>query len=226
MQPPVDILYKRSARRFIARWNGDRVRLTAPADASDAEVREALDKLLPRLMARRPQEPLYADGQVIEQPGIRVEIRVTPDARGGVGLRGNTARAEMLVDPSLDLADAEVQRTVSGMLMRVARMRAQAVIVPMAAGIAAGLGVKPRAWLTGSGLRTLGTCSGRGEITLSGALMYMPDELRRYVICHELAHLTHHNHSEAFHALADRYLDGRERELDARLKAFRLPLVR
>ena len=56
--------------------------------------------------------------------------------------------------------------------------------------------------------------------------MYMPDELRRYVICHELAHLTYHNHSKAFHALADRYLDGRERELDARLKAFRLPLVR
>lgn len=225
-EPAVDIVYSRTARRFIGRWKSGRVRLTAPAGASAAEIRHALDTLMPLLLARRPAATLYADGQMIEQPGIRVAIHVSPDARGRVAVRGTTANAELLVDPSLSLADAEVQRAVSALLLRIARSRARDVLLPAAALKARELGISPAAWITGCGVRTLGTCSARGEITLSAALMYMPAELRTYVICHELAHLTHLDHSAAFHALLDSYLDGRERELKAKLKAFPLPLVR
>ena len=225
-EPAVDIVYSRTARRFIGRWKSGRVRLTAPAGASEAEIRRALDSLMPRLLARRPAASLYADGQKIEQPGICVVIRVSPDARGRVAVRGTTASAELLVDPSLSLADADVQRAVSGLLLRMARSRSREVLLPAAVLKARELGLAPASWATGSGVRTLGTCSARGEITLSAALMFMPPELRTYVICHELAHLTHHNHSAAFHALLDSYLDGRERELKAKLRAFPLPLVR
>ena len=52
----------------------------------------------------------------------------------------------------------------------------------------------------------------------------MPADLRRFVVCHELAHLSEMNHSAAFHRLCDSYLGGREAELNRAVKAFRFPV--
>ncbi len=65
-----------------------------------------------------------------------------------------------------------------------------------------------------------GSCSGRNDISLSLFLMNLPAHLRDYVIVHELCHTVHHNHSAAFHALVDRLLGGREKELARELKRY------
>lgn len=43
-----------------------------------------------------------------------------------------------------------------------------------------------------------GTCSSQKNIWLNWKLVKMPHEISDYVICHELAHLKHLNHSKAF----------------------------
>lgn len=43
-----------------------------------------------------------------------------------------------------------------------------------------------------------GSCSGRGDIQLNRALVFLPEALVRYVLIHELCHLRHHNHSRQF----------------------------
>ncbi len=43
-----------------------------------------------------------------------------------------------------------------------------------------------------------GSCSNDGRISFSWRLIMAPDEVRHYVVAHELAHLTHMNHSPAF----------------------------
>ncbi|MDX1938990.1 MAG: M48 family metallopeptidase [Saprospiraceae bacterium] len=43
-----------------------------------------------------------------------------------------------------------------------------------------------------------GSCSNKGNINLSTRLLFAPDEVRDYVIIHELAHLIEHNHSTRF----------------------------
>ena len=75
-------------------------------------------------------------------------------------------------------------------------------------------------------MRKLGHCTTGKVIQLSRAVMMLPPDLVDLVICHELAHLTHMDHSAAFHALCNSYLGGRERSLDKRLRSFNWPVRR
>lgn len=65
-----------------------------------------------------------------------------------------------------------------------------------------------------------GSCTSTNNLSLSLYLMALPEHLRDYVIVHELCHTVHHDHSPRFHALVDRCLEGRERELDRELKRY------
>lgn len=48
-----------------------------------------------------------------------------------------------------------------------------------------------------------GSCSRKGNINLNLNLMRLPEDLRDYVILHELCHLRHPDHSPRFHALLE-----------------------
>lgn len=65
-----------------------------------------------------------------------------------------------------------------------------------------------------------GSCSGENNISLSLFVMTLPEQLRDYVIIHELCHTVHHNHSASFHALVDRCLGGEEKNLRRELRRF------
>ena len=65
-----------------------------------------------------------------------------------------------------------------------------------------------------------GSCSADNNISLSLYLMTLPGHLADYVIIHELCHTVHHNHSPRFHALADRCMGGREKELRRELRSY------
>lgn len=49
--------------------------------------------------------------------------------------------------------------------------------------------------------RRWGSCSNKGNITLSTELIKLPDEYIEYVIVHELCHLKHHNHGAHYYKL-------------------------
>ncbi len=74
------------------------------------------------------------------------------------------------------------------------------------------------------GLKRLGTCNTKGEISLSYHLMCLPDRLIDYVILHELAHLHELNHSRRFHLICDNYCNGNEKILEKELKQFKFPI--
>ncbi len=61
--------------------------------------------------------------------------------------------------------------------------------------------------------RQWGSCSAKGNISLSIRLLFAPPEVLDYVIIHELAHLIEKNHSDRFWALVEKAMpDYREKE--------------
>ena len=70
--------------------------------------------------------------------------------------------------------------------------------------------------------RTLwGSCSSRNNINLNINLLRLPEELRDYVILHELVHTRHKNHSREFWRELDRSV-GDAKSLQRHLRKFRL----
>ena len=66
-----------------------------------------------------------------------------------------------------------------------------------------------------------GSCSSKGNINLNLNLMRLPEELRDYVMLHELCHLKHLNHGPEFHALLESVCP-EHRRLQRQLKDYKL----
>jgi hypothetical protein len=71
-------------------------------------------------------------------------------------------------------------------------------------------GIAPPRLFISSAMARWGSCNTRREVRLAWRLAKAPRELVDYVICHELAHLRHMNHSPAFWAEVERLCPGHQ----------------
>lgn len=67
--------------------------------------------------------------------------------------------------------------------------------------------------------RRWGSCSANGTIRINWRLVMAPDEVRRSVVAHEVAHLRHMNHSADFYTWLDHLFEGDRKSADRWLKA-------
>jgi predicted metal-dependent hydrolase len=68
------------------------------------------------------------------------------------------------------------------------------------------LGVQPRRVQVRQMRNRWGSCSSLGNVTFSDRLLEMPQVLREYIICHELAHLRYLNHGAEFRRLVSSFI--------------------
>lgn len=227
-EPLGDVKYtvRSSARRVIARWRGNMLQLTLPPGLTTARLDEILRQMQPRLIARRPEDSFYKVGEVMDFGDFSVNIIAIP----GYGRRCSTHQTsrnsfEIRIAEEIEIGASETTKAISNAMRAIARFVAPGILLPRAKALADEVKRRPIGWEISSGLRVLGHCNSRGIIAISYFVVFLPAELRDYIIYHELAHLSEMNHSTAFHKICNQYCGGRERQMIAALKSFRFPVV-
>lgn len=221
----VTVAVNASSRKLSARWSGGRVKVVVPPLCPYSQLTRFLDECTGPLLANRPPTPEIADGSVITLPLFTLTFASDSAIPPGklVVNRSDDNRLSLLHHPDTDISDTA---RLSAVIEKAVGRLCGHLLLNHAHEVATSLRLHPREWRLGSGKRILGTCSALGVITLSRMVLFLPRELMDYVILHELAHLTHHDHSPEFHALLDRYCGGREKEFVSRLRHYSWPIVR
>jgi predicted metal-dependent hydrolase len=170
-----------------------------------------------QLESALPAEPL-APGAIIPIDGADVELSWSEAA----------PRSPMLVRGKLVCGGPE-----TGFARRIERFLKRLALETLSnetAEFAARTGVRPTSVRVGDAKTRWGSCSSTGAIRYSWRLILAPPAARRYVVAHEVAHLTHLDHGKAFKLLERELFDGDVaaaerllREAAPRLRRIRVP---
>lgn len=229
----IQINIKANLKGITARWNNGVLCInTSPLVPLNMLIyfieknREKLRLIRQKALENAKQKIHYQLGQRI--PCFRNEVLITtieyrPNFTGYK--RDKDGNLFILISSKDDINSAIKQNAISGALKELMKRTAPHVLIPYAWEIARELGAIPKEFVIGRGIRKLGHCTSKGVIQLSANLMFMPEELVRYIICHELAHLTVMSHNANFHALCNVYCNGKEKALEKKLKGFVFPII-
>ena len=201
--------------------------MRAPLGAPLDDLKRIIDKNREQLRElHQPVVPDFHFGQVIEGFRCQLVIEPTSPEPGYIQTCWQNGTLQVQVHESADLTKYETKHFISRAIGHGLEIVAIMKLLPFAQEIANGLGVSPAGFELGRGMRKLGHCTSKRVIQLSRNLVLLPEELVRYIVCHELAHLTHMNHSPQFHALCNQYCGGKEKELEQKLRQFRWPILK
>lgn len=187
--------------------------------------RVALQRMLDRAVCRNRVAHLFS-GKVIKT--MEGEIHILSDDK----LERNCVRSlrqgnclYVYYSAENDIEEPRYERFVSRFI--VGRMRAMwgKVLCDMVLDYAGQYSLRVADVRVGQGRSTLGHCSRRGVITISAYVLFYPHHLRRFIVCHELAHLTYFNHSDDFHRLCNSYCQGNEGQWKKESNAFAFPIM-
>jgi predicted metal-dependent hydrolase len=157
-----------------------------------------------------PTEPI---AEAVPPPGPEIEIRVssrrrkTSEAKWMGGKIVVSVPAHLNSEARQKTVDWLVERLMSRHSLQSAQGDEELLSRAIELSDRYLVGARPRSvrWVTNQTARW-GSCSWySGEIRISHRLRVVPGWVLDSVLVHEVAHLTHHNHSRAFHQLAGAY---------------------
>lgn len=226
----VEVRRVATARRLTLRVRAAKrdVILTMPARGSLVRAKLFVQRhaaWIDARLARLPSPTPFGPGAVIPLRGVPHEITHRPGVRGLVWIEAPDAAGS---DPST----ARPRLCVAGDAPFVAR-RVQAFLVKQARADlelavrrhAAKLGVVAQRITLRDTTSRWGSCSSAGALSFSWRLVMAPPHVLDYLAAHEVAHLRHMNHSEAFWATCAALMPDHDRA-EAWLKAHGLALLR
>lgn len=209
---PVAIRRHPRAGRLVMRLapDGSEVRVTLPnwGRTEDALVfaRARLD-WLERQLAAVPQATAPCPGGTIRYRGGELTIDWHPAHPRKPRAEGDSLRiggpAENLVARVQRWLESEARRLLEADLAFYCRRA----------------GHQPPPLRLSRAQRRWGSCSDRQAIRINWRLVQAPDAVRRSVVAHEVAHLSHFDHSPAFHTLLRRLFEDDLDRADGWLKA-------
>lgn len=215
--PAIDYtLVRRRGRRSVGlRVDSAGLTVSAPLSVPLSRIETAITesegwirRKLAVWLARQVPEPSWETGAALPFLGRSLALEVSVAGRAAAERAGDVLRIR-----ARSLEAAEVRRVVETFYRRSALVHfaERTFVLARVAGLGA-----PRVFLSSAKSRW-GSCNSRREIRLSWRLIKAPPPLIDYVICHELAHLRHMNHSPAFWSEVERLCPD-HRQLRAQLE--------
>ena len=200
------VLVRRRGRRGVAlKVDYGGLTVSAPVTLSlariEAFVRASERWVLRKLEEwgrRRVPEVSWRDGDALPWLGDTVVLRNALGAPRVALCEGELRVATRAGDPEA------IRRAVIAWYKRAALpyLSSRVALLAECAGL-----VPPRVFISPARTRW-GSCDSRRQVRLAWRLGKAPPRLIDYVICHELAHLRHMNHSRAFWAEVERQCPG------------------
>jgi len=175
---------------------------TMPLARIEALVRESERWVLRKIdewSHRRVKPVEWADGVALPFLGSTLLLRIAA---------GKRARAERVEGELRVIARDAGQPVVKRAVTRWYKLAAQEYLGERVAALSHAAALALPKVVLSSALARWGSCNTRREVRLAWRLVKARPELIDYVICHELAHLRHMNHSRAFWAEVERQCPG------------------
>lgn len=223
---PVEVKVVSRSRSIRAGWRKGHIVVTVPPHLPAQDYERIFSGMAPRLLEAKPR-PKFMIGETLELPMVTFRFHSQSSRPGrAFMLREGERGIGVYLCPTLDLTDISIQAEVSSLMLRGVQVFRQSLIERVEQVVRATGAPMPRIIRLSHGKRTLGSCSTQNHVSLSSMLFFLPADLMDFVISHELAHQTHHDHSPQFHALLDSYCGGREKEYVRRLRNYDWPIMR
>jgi predicted metal-dependent hydrolase len=172
--------------------------VTMPLARVEALVRESERWILRKVRewsARQVPDVGWCDGTLLPFLGSALTLRLVPGPS-----RVERLGDELVVRVRQPTSAELVKRAVVAWYKRAAASH----FGERVPALARAAGIAPPRLLLSSATARWGSCNTDREVRLAWRLVKAPAELVDYVICHELAHLRHMNHSRAFWAEVER----------------------
>ena len=164
------------------------------ADWARRTIQDAIEK--------KRAEPAVPDILDLRMLGIRFNLVYLPSQRSTTRLRQTSSNQLTIVHPDGDTS------SVGSSITLWLRRRIEPDLSMLTRDLAAQNGLTVSQIAVRSQHTRWGSCSKQGNISLNVRLAFLPPDLVRYVILHELTHLEHLDHSQKFwHALERRVDD-------------------
>jgi predicted metal-dependent hydrolase len=191
------VLVRRHGRRGVAfKVDAHGLTVSAPLGTPVSKIeglaRQSARWILRKLeewRTRRVQPMEWRDGAALPYLGRALVLRVAGGARNHVELADGELHAQVR-----EPLPSSIERAVVAWYKRAAL----AHLAGRAFTLARIAGLTPPRVLLSSALSRWGSCNARREVRLAWRLVKARPELIDYVVCLELAHLRHMNHSSAF----------------------------
>lgn len=191
-------------RRITLSILDDRVRISAPKNVPKKQLKELLSAkeewiLKHWLESREKQDRSrrqYIDGEQFPYRGqvLKLCLRRHMHQSMSVSLEGQ----ELAVFLPHDLADYQCLANIQDSIKAWYKVQARRVLKNKLDEQAKRMEVAYHDFRLKDQKTRWGSCSSRGNLNLNWRIIFAPEEVIDYLIIHELAHLTHPNHSVRF----------------------------
>ena len=186
---------RRRRRLALQAVSRHEVEILSPVHLTESEINRIAkqhEKVILKLLAAFQEKPTdFSDGAEFFYRGRRYPIRQT--------IRMTSFDNAFLLPGTGDRKSA---------LEKVYRQLAAAYIIARVQELAAQFAIRIGKVKISGAQRRFGSCSSNGNCNFSWRLIQYPDDLIDYVICHELAHRFHMDHSAAFYQVLEKLYPG------------------